>query len=96
VSWGAHPDVYRGLICSVLEYGCIAFDRIAATHMLKLERMQYRCLRIALVECHLLLKDSHRWYMKLIHMMSIPSHVGVRSNERADQLAGDAVKNAIE
>jgi hypothetical protein len=26
----------------------MAFDPIAATHMLKLERIQYRCLRIAL------------------------------------------------
>jgi hypothetical protein len=52
VPWGAHPDrmlmLYRGLIRSVLEYGCIAFDRMAATHMLKLEGIQYRCLRIAL------------------------------------------------
>jgi ribonuclease HI len=52
VSWGAHPDtmivLYKGLIRSVLEYGCIAFDRAADTHILKLERIQYRCLRIAL------------------------------------------------
>jgi hypothetical protein len=38
VSYGAHPDVklilYKGLI------RCIAFDRMAATHMLKLERIQ--------------------------------------------------------
>jgi hypothetical protein len=40
--------LYKGLICSVLEYGCIACDRIAGTHMLKLERFQYHCLRIAL------------------------------------------------
>jgi hypothetical protein len=44
VFWRAHPNVmlilYRGLIRSVLEYGCIAFDRMAATHMLKLERIQ--------------------------------------------------------
>jgi hypothetical protein len=37
VSWGPHPDVmlilYKGLIRSVLEYGCIAFDRMAGTHM---------------------------------------------------------------
>jgi hypothetical protein len=31
-----------------LEYNCIAFDRMAATHILKLEKIQYRCLRIAL------------------------------------------------
>jgi hypothetical protein len=51
VSLDAHPDVmlilYKGLIRSVLEYGCIAFDRMAGTHMLKFERVQYRCLRIA-------------------------------------------------
>jgi hypothetical protein len=49
---GAHLDVmlilYRGLIRSALEDGCKAFDRMAATHMLKLKRIQYRCLRIAL------------------------------------------------
>jgi hypothetical protein len=51
VSWGAHPDVmiilYKGLIRSILEYGCIVFDRLADKHMLKLERIQYRCLRVA-------------------------------------------------
>jgi hypothetical protein len=40
--------LYKGLIRSVLEYGFIACDRIAGTHMLKLERVQYRCLRITL------------------------------------------------
>jgi ribonuclease HI len=52
VSWGAHPDtmivLYKGLIRSVLEYGCVAFDRASKNHILKLERIQYRCLRIAL------------------------------------------------
>jgi hypothetical protein len=51
-SWGAHPDraliVYKGLLRSVLEYGCITFDRAADCHMLKHERIQYRCLRTAL------------------------------------------------
>jgi hypothetical protein len=52
VSWVAHPDVililYRGLIRSILEFGCIASDQMAATYMLKLDRIQYRCLSIAL------------------------------------------------
>jgi hypothetical protein len=52
MSWKAHPDVmsilYKGLIRFILEYGCTAFDRMTATNMLKLERIQYRCLRIAL------------------------------------------------
>jgi hypothetical protein len=47
--WGAHPDVmlilYKSLIRSVLEY---AYDRMAGTHMLKFERVKYRCLRIVL------------------------------------------------
>jgi hypothetical protein len=52
MSWGAHQDVmlivYKKLMRSVLEYGCIASDQIAATHCLKLERIQNRCLTIAL------------------------------------------------
>jgi hypothetical protein len=52
VSWETHLDVmlilYRGLIRSILEYSCIACYRMAATHILKLKRIQYRCLRIVL------------------------------------------------
>jgi hypothetical protein len=52
VSWGAHPSnliqLYRGLIGSVLEYGSVCFPNMARTHMLGLERVQYRALRIAL------------------------------------------------
>jgi hypothetical protein len=39
-------DGIKGLIRSVLEYRFIAFNRMADTHMLKLKRLQYRCLRI--------------------------------------------------
>jgi hypothetical protein len=37
-----------GLIRSVLEYGCIALDPVTGTHMLKLEGVQYCCLKIAI------------------------------------------------
>jgi ribonuclease HI len=40
------------------------------------------------------------WWLKNngyeIHMMWILSHAGVRGNERAYQLAGDAVENGME
>jgi hypothetical protein len=52
VSWGAHPScmllLYRGLIGSVLEYGSVCYARMARTHMLLLERIQYRGLRISM------------------------------------------------
>jgi hypothetical protein len=41
-------DFIQGSDTFSLEYRCIAFDRMADTHMLKLERLEYRCLRIAL------------------------------------------------
>jgi hypothetical protein len=51
VSWGAHLSclilLYEGLIGSVLEYGSVCFTNMAKTHMLGLERVQYRALRIA-------------------------------------------------
>lgn len=50
--WGAHPTdlirLYQTTIRSVLEYGCFCFQSAAKIHMIKLERIQYRCLRIAL------------------------------------------------
>ncbi|XP_055533007.1 uncharacterized protein LOC129723073 [Wyeomyia smithii] len=50
--WGAHPGdlirLYQTTILSVIEYGCFCFRSAANTHLIKLERIQYRCLRIAL------------------------------------------------
>lgn len=50
--WGAHPEdllrLYQTTILSVLEYGSFCFRSAAKTHLIKLERIQYRCLRIAL------------------------------------------------
>jgi hypothetical protein len=43
------------------------------------------------VACWLLKNNGYN-----IHMMWIPSHVGVRGNKRADQLICDAVENGIE
>jgi hypothetical protein len=52
VSWGAHPSclilLYTGLIRLVLEYGSVCFKNMAKTYMLRLERVQYRALRILL------------------------------------------------
>jgi hypothetical protein len=42
------PLLYRGLIGAVLEYDLVCFTNMAKTHMLGLERVQYRALRIAL------------------------------------------------
>jgi hypothetical protein len=58
--------VGKGLIRFVLEYGCITFDRMTATNMLKLERMQYRCLRIALE----LMQCTHVQTLEVIDGMS--------------------------
>jgi hypothetical protein len=63
-----------GRIRSVLEYCCIAFDRMAATHMLKLERIQYRCLRIALglmQSTHVQTLENHKY---LISVFSTGGH----------------------
>jgi hypothetical protein len=34
--------LYRGLVGSVLEYGSVCYSGMARTHMLRLERVQYR------------------------------------------------------
>jgi hypothetical protein len=48
----SHPScmllLYRGLIGSVVEYGSVCYAGMARTHMLLLERVQYRALRIAM------------------------------------------------
>jgi hypothetical protein len=52
VSSGEHPScmllLYRGLIGSVLEYGSVCYAGMARTHVLLLERIQYRALRISM------------------------------------------------
>jgi hypothetical protein len=40
--------LYRGLVGSVLEYGTVCYAEMARTHMLRMERVQYRGIRIAL------------------------------------------------
>jgi hypothetical protein len=42
------PLLYRGLIGSVLEYGSVCYAGMGKTHMLLLERIQYRALRISM------------------------------------------------
>lgn len=51
-SWGADPKnmliVYKSTIRSILEYGAICFQTMAKSHLIKLERIQWRSIRICL------------------------------------------------
>lgn len=51
-TWGAHPTtlltVYKSTIRSILDYGAIAIYNLANTHKLRLERVQWRALRVCL------------------------------------------------
>jgi hypothetical protein len=46
--WGAHPRcmllLYKGLVGTILYYASVCYSRMARTHFLKLERLQYRGL----------------------------------------------------
>lgn len=52
VQWGASPSTllcfYRGLIRPILDYGSHIFEGAAKTHLARLDRLQYRCIRICL------------------------------------------------
>lgn len=52
VRWGAHPiillSLYKTTIRSILEYGAFAFMNLARTHKIRLDRLQWRSLRIAM------------------------------------------------
>lgn len=51
-TWGAHPSdllsIYKATIRSILDYGAHCFQFLANTHKLKLQRIQWRSLRICL------------------------------------------------
>jgi hypothetical protein len=40
--------LYKGLIGSVLDYASVCYSGIAKSHILRLERVQYRDIRLAL------------------------------------------------
>jgi hypothetical protein len=40
--------LYKGLVGSVLDYASVCYSGMAKTHMLRLERVQYRGIRLAL------------------------------------------------
>jgi hypothetical protein len=40
--------LYKGLVGSILDYASVCYSRMARTHFLKLERLQYQGLKIAL------------------------------------------------
>ncbi|XP_029713933.2 probable RNA-directed DNA polymerase from transposon BS isoform X1 [Aedes albopictus] len=64
--WGAHPSdmikLYKTTILSVIEYGSFVFHMTAKTHFIKLERIQFRCLRI----CLGLLNSTHTQSVEVI------------------------------
>ena len=66
---GVHPEdllrLYQTTILSLMEYGSFCFASAADVHMIKLERIQYRCLRIAM-GC-----------MKSTHTMSLEVLAGI-------------------
>jgi hypothetical protein len=51
-SRASHPGIklilFKELVQSVLKYGCVCFAEMAATHLKKLERVQWHGLRISL------------------------------------------------
>uniref|UniRef100_A0A1B0GPH6 Endonuclease/exonuclease/phosphatase domain-containing protein n=1 Tax=Phlebotomus papatasi TaxID=29031 RepID=A0A1B0GPH6_PHLPP len=65
-TWGAHPAILRIMyimtIRSVLEYGCIVFRTAARTHLIKLYRIQWQCLRI----CLGLMKSTHTMTVEVL------------------------------
>jgi hypothetical protein len=58
-SWGAHPAgivvLYKNTVRSVIEYGEVCFFGMAACHMRRLERIQWRAGRI----CFGLIRSTH-------------------------------------
>lgn len=50
-TWGAHPEVllllYKSTIRPVLEYGARAFENMAKTHRIRLQRIQWRAIRVS-------------------------------------------------
>jgi hypothetical protein len=59
ISLGSHPDslliLLKGLVRSVLLYGCVYFAEMAETHLKKLERVQWRGQRFSLA----LMQSTH-------------------------------------
>ena len=51
-SWGADKQsqiyIYKALMRSTIDYGCIVYSLACKTSLKKIERMQYKALRIAL------------------------------------------------
>lgn len=65
-SWGAHPDamllLYKTSVRSIMEYGSVAFRHMAATHLLKIKRIQWRALRT----CMGLMTSTHTGSLEVI------------------------------
>ncbi|XP_058807568.1 uncharacterized protein LOC131673537 [Phymastichus coffea] len=50
--WGAHPNIltlfYKSFVRSIIDYGCFIYFPTQADALLKLERIQYKSIRLAL------------------------------------------------
>ena len=55
VDWGANRTalrtIYTGLIRSLIDYGCFIHGSAASSHMMKLDVVQYKALRLCCGAC---------------------------------------------
>lgn len=101
--WGAHPDTmltfYKGYIRPIFDYACHLYGPAANTHLLKLDRLQFRCLRICLgAMCSsptdALLVESGEMPLRLRRQM-ISSRIVLRCSAVATNPSCDRLRDAL-
>ena len=104
MDWGADRSVllrlYRSFVRSRLEYGCAVFSSARKSYLKKLEPIQNQSSLQALDgnNCdHLFIQDILKLFNdccsvnKKVVLAWVPSHVGIKGNEKADELAKQAL-----